>query len=244
MRTIRKFLTSCLVCCMGSCLAGCTFYTNVTFSSTPSGADVFVDGDPVGKTPVTSPVPWVWDGIPDRTTIEMRLDGYESAITVIQNIGRGYAYLPKCHITLKPVGGHAKEETTSIDVRVVSVEGGTVVAGASGSAPRGRLSDLCRSLAQKLQEGVLLKGESVAVLSLRNRSATRHGRTVADEVADKLSGALVDTRWFDVKERINLRGVVDEQSLEKSSLVKSPVVREKLHRLKYVIMGGVSVPDR
>ena len=81
-------------------------------------------------------------------------------------------------------------------------------------------------------------------MSLRNRSATRHGSTITDEVADKLSGALVVMKWFDVKERINLRGVVDEQNLEDSSLVKSPAIRERLHKLKYVIMGGVSVPDR
>ncbi|MDP6546289.1 MAG: CsgG/HfaB family protein [Phycisphaerae bacterium] len=244
MRTTRKFLTLCLVCCVGSCLAGCTFHTNVTFTSTPSGADVLVDGERVGKTPVTIPVPWVYDGTPDRTTIDMRLEGYQPASTVIRNTSTGYSYLPKCHITLKPVGGHTREETASVDVRIVSVAGGTVVTSASGAAPRGRLSDLCRSLAQKLREGVLLKGESVAVVSLRNRSATRNGRTVADEVGDKLSGALVDTRWFDVKERINLRGVVQEQDLEKSSVVKTPAVHERLHKLKYVIMGGVSVPGR
>jgi hypothetical protein len=244
MKTMRKFLVFSLVCCVVSCLAGCTFHTNVTFTSTPSGADVFVDGDRVGKTPVTVPVRWVYDGTPDRTTIDMRLEGYQPASTVIRNTSTGYSYLPKCHITLKPVGGHAKQETASIDVRVVSVEGGTVVASASGAAPLGRLSDLCRSLAQKIREGVLLKGESVAVVSLRNRSATRRGRTVADEAADKLSGALVDTRWFAVKERINLRGIVQEQDLEKSSVVKTPAVHQRLQKLKYIIMGGVSVPGR
>jgi curli biogenesis system outer membrane secretion channel CsgG len=100
---------------------------------------------------------------------------------------------------------------------------------------------LSKALAEKLREHMPVKGEPLAVVSLRNRSGAPEGHDVADELADKLTGALVRDGWFDVKERIGLRSLLAEKDLEESDMVKSAKVREKLAGLKYIVIGGVSV---
>ncbi len=90
---------------------------------------------------------------------------------------------------------------------------------------------------------MVIKSESVAVVSLRNRSGTARGRVITDELADKVQGALIDTGWFDVKERIDLRGVLDERELDTAGIVKNRTVRTRLTGVKYVVIGGVTVTE-
>jgi curli biogenesis system outer membrane secretion channel CsgG len=89
-----------------------------------------------------------------------------------------------------------------------------------------------------------VRGEPLAVVSLRNQSGTPEGQALADELADKLTGALVRDGWFDVKEQIGLRSILAEKDLGTTDLVKSDKVREKLAGLKYLVIGGVSVSER
>ncbi len=131
-------------------------------------------------------------------------------------------------------------EVASCDVRIVKVSDGSVVASATGRAPVSKLEGLAEALADKLRRGVFVKGESIAVLSLRDRSGTKQGRAIADELADKLSGALTDTGWFRVKERIELRAMLAEKDLESAGVVKRENVRERLADIRYVVIGGVT----
>lgn len=129
------------------------------------------------------------------------------------------------------------------DLRVVRVADASVQASATGQASSDKLGDLGRTLAGKLKEGSLPKGESLAVVSFRNRSETPIGKTLADELADKVTGGLVETGWFQVKERINLRAVLDERVLESADIVKSSHVQEKLAGIKYIVIGGVTAME-
>lgn len=135
----------------------------------------------------------------------------------------------------------ARTDVVSCDLRMVQVSDGTAVASASGEASSDRLADLAKALSRKLKEGLMVKGETVAVVSLRNRSGTAQGKVVADELADKLGGALIDTGWFEIKERIDLRGLLSEQDLETAGLVKNEDVKKKLAGVKYIVIGGVTV---
>jgi TolB-like protein len=132
----------------------------------------------------------------------------------------------------------------SCNLTVVRISDGAVVAGAIGQSPTDRLKALGEGLSEKLREQMPVRGEPLAVVSLRNQSGTPEGQALADELADKLTGALVRDGWFDVKEQIGLRSILAEKDLGTTDLVKSDKVREKLAGLKYLVIGGVSVSER
>ena len=142
-------------------------------------------------------------------------------------------------------GEHESEaRTVSCDLRIVRVADGTVKASASGRAATKKLKDLAEDLADALKDDMLVKGVSISVVSLRNRSGTKQGQAFAEELADKLTGALLKSRWFNVKERIDLRSVLNEKDLEDAALVKRPRVRQKLAGIKYIISGGVTTSSK
>lgn len=75
-------------------LSGCaTIFSgssdNVTFNSTPEGAKVEINGNSVGRTPVTVPI--------KRTLtppqVQLKLDGYESRNVMVQNSFNGVSVL-------------------------------------------------------------------------------------------------------------------------------------------------------
>jgi curli biogenesis system outer membrane secretion channel CsgG len=131
----------------------------------------------------------------------------------------------------------------SCDLRLIEVANGSGVASASGDSAPGRLVVLAKELAGKLKDGVPARGSSVAVVTLRNRSGTPRGKVMADELADKVQGALIDTGWFDVKERIDLRGVLNERDLDTAGVVRNEDVRKHLVGVKYIVIGGVTVTE-
>ena len=88
---------------------------------------------------------------------------------------------------------------------------------------------------------MVIKGESIPVASLRNRGGIAQGCAVADELADKIQGAIIDTGRFDVRERIDLRDVLDEKDLDTAVIVKNENVRKKPSGVKYIVIGGVTV---
>ena len=131
----------------------------------------------------------------------------------------------------------------SCDIRIIAVSDGAGIANASGEAASNKLDVLAKGLAGKLKEGMVVKSESIAVVSLRNRSGTSQGKVIADELADKVQGSLIDTGWFDVKERIDLRAILDEKDLDTAGIVKNENVRKKLAGVKYIVIGGVTVTE-
>ncbi len=130
------------------------------------------------------------------------------------------------------------------DIRVVAADQGSAVASAHGETTSDRLDALAKALAGKVREGVVIKGESIAVVSLRNRGKTSQGAGIAEELADKLQGALIDSGWFDVKERIDLRALIDEKTLESADIVRQAGVKQRLAGVKYIVLGGGSVSQR
>jgi uncharacterized protein YceK len=68
------------------CLSGCaTIFTgttdNVTFNSVPSGAKIDINGNTVGRTPIT--IPMRRGFTPPQ--VQLKLDGYESKNIQVQN---------------------------------------------------------------------------------------------------------------------------------------------------------------
>lgn len=127
------------------------------------------------------------------------------------------------------------------DLRIVRVFDAKVMCGASEKSARVELEGLAAGLAAKLKQGMPVEGESLAVVTLRNRSGTIKGREVADEVADKVTNALSATSWFDVKERIRLGDIVREIDLETAGIVYLSDVKPRLVGVKFIVMGGVTV---
>ena len=126
------------------------------------------------------------------------------------------------------------------DVRVVRVSDASVVASASGSGSRYELGKMTDEMVKKFKDESL-KGKSITVASLRNRGEAKGGRAMADEVADKLMGSLVNTQWFNVKERLDLTSILSERDLESANLVKNPAVKEKLAGISYIVIGAVTL---
>jgi hypothetical protein len=129
----------------------------------------------------------------------------------------------------------------SCDVRIIRVSDGTAVSEASGRCRADDLQSLAKALVEKLKEDMLVKDETIAVGSLRNRSGDEAGKVVADEAADKIAGALISAKWFEVKERIDLRALLEEKDLETASIVQNPKLKQKLGGIKYLLIGGVTV---
>ncbi len=130
------------------------------------------------------------------------------------------------------------------DVRIVAVEGGSIKGQAGGTCEDTELLTLAKTMAEKLQSDMPEQGQSVAVVTLRNRSNHPRAQTICDEVADKLTGALVETHWFDVKERVDLRTILSENELESAGMINNPGVRSKIGGVHYLIIGGVTVSGR
>lgn len=134
----------------------------------------------------------------------------------------------------------AAEGSVSCDLRVIRVADGTAVCQAGGRARPDDLQALARTLVEKLKEGMPVRGESIAVASLRNRSGSESGRVISDEMADKIAGALIDSKWFEVKERIDLRAIMEEKDLDTAAIINNPKVRTKLGGIKYLVIGGAT----
>ena len=176
-----------------------------------------------------------------------------SAVTVVTgcpprvegDYGDRIALFKKGPPSARPAGPDkpAKAYALACDIRVVSVADGSIVASATGEAASENRGALAHALAEKVKEGIFIKGETLAVVSLRNRSGTQDGRIVADELADKLTGALVDLDWFQVKERLDLRALLDEKDLGKAAIVKNDAVKKKLTHVKYIVVGAVTVTE-
>jgi curli biogenesis system outer membrane secretion channel CsgG len=131
----------------------------------------------------------------------------------------------------------------SCDLRMIHTSDASVTASVSGESAVERMSELAKAAAGKFRDEMPIKGESLAVVSLRNRSATSQGKVVADELADKLVGALVELGWFQVKERIDLRAIVGEKDLDAAGMVRNEAVKQKLAGVRYVVIGGVTVTE-
>jgi hypothetical protein len=185
--------------------------TLLEMTSAPPGAQVYIDGTLAGTTPVFTGV------------------FFPSSIRVV---------FPKGGPSASPPSATAG--AVSCDVRIIRVSDGTAVSSASGQCKADDLQSLANALVDKLRADMLVKDESVAVGSLRNRSGTEAGKIVADEVADKIAGALIATKWFQVKERIDLRAILDEKDLETADIVQNPKLKRKLGNIKYLVIGGVT----
>lgn len=182
-------------------------------TSAPAGAQVYIDGVLAGTAPFFTTL---W---------------FPHSIRVV---------FPKgSPSTSPPPAGPAG--TVSCDVRVIRVSDGTAVSQAGGRCRGDDLQSLAKALVDKLKEDMLVKDEAIAVGSLRNRSGTEGGKVVADEVADKIAGALIAAKWFQVKERIDLRSILDEKDLETAAIVQNPKLRDRLGGIKYLLIGGVTV---
>ena len=136
----------------------------------------------------------------------------------------------------------ASTSTVSCDLRVIRVSDGSAVAEASGSG--GDLGEVAKMLAGKLRQDFAKQGEAVAVGSLRDRAGTPASRALTDELADKVAGALIATKWFDVKERIDLRATLRERDLDTADIVRNPKVKEQLAGISFIVIGGVTVTGR
>lgn len=223
-------------------IIGCSATTYVT--SEPEGARITLGNGESDLTPCSFTIPDEW-GSGSVYIFKAEKSGYQTKAKIFQESGLddARAAIPKrIHFVLTRSGkSNVNMARASCDLRVVAVRDGLSVASASGEASLEKLGQLAKALAGKLRREILVKGESIAVVSLRNRSNTDQGRTTAEELADKLSGALIKTGWFNVKERVDLRAVLGERELDTAGIVNNDRARQKFTGIKYVVIGGVTV---
>ena len=192
-------------------------------TTAPGGAQIFIDGAYVGTSPFFTRI---W---------------FPSTIHVVFPNG---TTPPTPQPAQAPVAPAAPASIVSCDVRIIRVADGTAVSEASGRCRSDELQSMAKSLVEKLKEDMLVKDETIAVGSLRNRSGGDAGKVVADEVADKIAGALISAKWFEVKERIDLRNILEEKDLETAAIVQNPKLKQKLGGIKYLVIGGVTVSQQ
>ena len=210
--------------------------TGIPMESAPPGATVYFNGEFIGKSPLYRTDPGF------LADLGYVLGGCHISVVFPPDVLAGRASVGTAPSASSGEPGVAKG-TVACDLRVISVADGSGIANASGEAAGGKLDALAKGLAIKLKEGMVVKGETIAVISLRNRSGSARGKIVVDELADKVQGALIDTGWFEVKERLDLRGVLAEQDLDMAGIVKNENVRRKLAGVKYIVIGGVTVSE-
>ncbi|HUT61348.1 MAG TPA: CsgG/HfaB family protein [Phycisphaerae bacterium] len=145
-------------------------------------------------------------------------------------------------------GGQIGSNDSSVrcDVRLVAVSDGSIVAQASGTSSQGRIGLLAESLANTLRKSGVGEGKSVAVLTMRNRGGTQDGAVACEEISDRLTNALVDLHWYRVRERVNVKAILDEKDFQTSQMdstqiLQNPRIRESITGVDYVILGGVSI---
>jgi hypothetical protein len=131
--------------------------------------------------------------------------------------------------------------TINVDVRAVRLSDGKVVVSATQGNAYGRLPRLTRELAEQLKSGIATRGAAIAITDFVNRGDSAIGAAVVREVVDKLSGALVQTSWFNVKERVSLGKLVDERDLGLAGIVKTPEAKAKLGNVDYLVIGGITI---
>jgi TolB-like protein len=243
-------------------VCGCANVDTINIATNPDGAKLYVNGQFVGPTPQTVPLHWQpWPFSAETLNLRMEKAGCAtqtdaiSAAELTDRFSRGqgrpgsqfgsgatYTFAYNLRPASEPAsaGGQA---AVHCDLRVIAVKDGTALASASDENTPHRLEDLARSLAHKLKDATPVKGRSISVVSLRNRSGTNEGRAIADELADKVVGALIGTQWFDVKERIDLRPILGEKDLEGANILKNPQVQGKLAGVEYIVIGGVTVTE-
>lgn len=247
-------------------MAGCA---TIRCETEPAGAEIFMNGNLVGTTPF-SRVFWagqnagaviegIWPGH-DRSEVRPYPGGRAGDLTAFISAPSGaQLYIDGVNVGTTPcavnlwfpgtiravlprtLGEAPAGQAVSCDLRLVRVSDGSAVGEASGRGKLAELEYLARALADKLREDSLVKGESVAVVTLRNRDGTPQGRAAADELADKVAGSLISTKWFEVKERIDLRSILEEKDLEASDIVRNPKVADKLAGVKLIVIGGVTL---
>ncbi len=66
-------------------LAGCGTYSSFTIKSSPSGADILVDGKAMGKTPATIKVPFPENNqlVREKKIVSLKLKGYKEAKEIL-----------------------------------------------------------------------------------------------------------------------------------------------------------------
>lgn len=107
---------------------------------------------------------------------------------------------------------------------------------------------MAKSLAEKFQQGMPAKGKSIAVLTFRNRSKNEKCAVACEELSDKLTGALIETKWFSVKARIDVKAILDEKDfqaaqLDSADILKDPRIRARITGVEYIVIGGVTVTE-
>jgi curli biogenesis system outer membrane secretion channel CsgG len=136
----------------------------------------------------------------------------------------------------------------SCDAFLIAVRDGSILDHAEGACGLSALDTLAKDLAEKFRGGMSEKGKTIAVLTFRNRSRSEKCAVVCEELADKITGALVETRHFAVKSRIDVKAILDEKSyqaaqLDSSKILDDPKIRAKIAGVDYVVIGGVTVTE-
>ena len=128
----------------------------------------------------------------------------------------------------------------SCDLSLIRVSDGAIVATAGGSTGPGGLAELAKSVCQKLAEPLAAKGDSVAVLNLRNNSGTARGRDLAGEMNQHVGRSLVASGGFQIHQRLEFPEGMDEKDVQNAELLKDDAARAKFAGSQYIVAGRVS----
>ncbi len=250
-----------LVAFVASCV-GCELKDRkIHVSTTPSGAAVYCNNQKLGTSPVSVTMPPRPKSMfSEIYIIEARLPGHEPAREYLTETKPGSLAGRKVNLTLPPlsegmtdadipaVGKYIPRGVPSnylsrvtCEIMLVRVSDGKVLSHASGMVCDDFLARLADQLTRIIKRHVP-PGQSgtLAVCRLRNRRETPRGSDLADKLTALISREMSFASPRGLARDFDLRQSVTESKTDLPGILKKRNVREKLHGIEYVIIGGLA----
>jgi|GEM_PF-1167319 len=210
-------------------LFGCATYQSVTFNTIPEGADIYVNGIPKGKAPVS--VKLVTDAAFTefsyrKHTIVGKLDGFEDEIIILQSPSVWWS-------DTKPFPNTIEIKFKKKIVQDNRFEPRINIPGDSSIYIR---EDIIRVPSGKTK---LLR---IAVLSLKSTTKSSIEEGFGDVVTEMLVTGLTKTGRFEVLERVQIKQILNERNFIEADVVagESAIKLGKVLQVNYLVIGSVA----
>lgn len=208
---------------------GCATYQSVTFKTIPEGADIYINGIPRGKAPISAKLVTdaaFTDFSYRKHTVVAKLDGYEDETITLQSpsywLSDTKPFPNIIEIKFRKRVNHASIFESRINI--------------SGDISSNKREDVVKTTPDKAK---LLR---IAVLSLKPTTKSSIEEGFGDVVTEMLVTALAKTGRFEVLERVQIKQILIERNFIETDVVagESAIKLGKVLQVNYLIIGSVA----